>query len=232
MEGQECRNSSEDGRTTMNRSDKGFTLLELLISITLLATIVTIATGALRLGYRSITSGERRMESTERFRTSLFIINAQILSGVPLSFDRNGIKQFYFTGAEDFVRLVTNYSIWSGQRGYVIVEYRVALENNGTRSLYASENLVGTEKRRETKLLQGFDGIYFEYFFRDKTEEQGSWLVQWSDTTNMPDKIRLRLIQGRKEISMIIPMKAQGSLLQTHWMPLFHEKVRADTYVA
>jgi prepilin-type N-terminal cleavage/methylation domain-containing protein len=204
----------------VNRLDRGFTLLELVISITLLATIVTIATGALRLGYRSISSGEKKMESIERFRASLYIINAQILSGVPLSFNREGIKQVYFAGSQDFMRLATNYSIWGGQRGYVIVEYRVAVENNGTKSLYASENLIGTERPRETKLLQGFDGIYFEYFVQDKTEELGGrWIVQWSDTTKVPEKIRLRLIQGRKEISMIIPMRAQGPL-QAHWNPV------------
>jgi prepilin-type N-terminal cleavage/methylation domain-containing protein len=213
--------SASLARSTVNRLDRGFTLLELVISITLLATIVTIATGALRLGYRSITSGEKKMESIERFRASLYIINAQILSGVPLSFNREGIKQVYFAGSQDFMRLATNYSIWGGQRGYVIVEYRVAVENNGTKSLYASENLIGTERPRETKLLQGFDGIYFEYFVQDKTEELGGrWIVQWSDTTKVPEKIRLRLIQGRKEISMIIPMRAQGPL-QVHWNPVF-----------
>ena len=203
----------------MSRRDNGFTLLELLISITLVATIVAIATGALRLGYRSISSGEKKMESLERFRSSLYIINAQILSGIPLSFDRQGVKQVYFAGSTDFLRLASNYSIWGGQRGYVIVEYRVVTENDGTRSLYAGENLVGTQRPRETKLLQGLDGIYFEYFLQDRTEELGGrWLPQWSDTTKVPEKIKLRLLQGRREISLIIPMRAQG-LLQAQWRP-------------
>jgi general secretion pathway protein J len=214
----------------VNRYDKGFTLLELLISITLVATIIAIATGALRLGYRSISSGEKKMESLERFRSSLYIINAQILSGVPLSFDRQGVKQVYFAGSAEFLRLASNYSIWGGQRGYVIVEYRVVVENNGTKSLYASENLVGTEKPQETKLLQGLDGIYFEYFLQDRTEELGGrWVSQWSDTTKVPEKIRLRLVQGRKEISMIIPMRAQG-LLQAHWIPRLQEDAREYGY--
>jgi general secretion pathway protein J len=203
----------------MNGHDKGFTLLELLISITLVAAIVAIATGSLRLGYRSISSGEKKMESLERLRSSFYIINSQISSAVPLFFDREGVKQVYFAGSEDFVRMATNYSIWGGQRGYVIVEYRVAVESNGTRSLYASENLVGTQKTRETKLLQGLNGINFEYYLQDKTEELGGrWISQWSDTTMVPEKIRLRLIRGRKEISLTIPMRARG-LLQAYWDP-------------
>jgi prepilin-type N-terminal cleavage/methylation domain-containing protein len=222
----------EDGERNIVWSDKGFTLLELLISITLVATIVAIATGALRLGYRSISSGEKKMESLERFRSSLYIINSQISSAIPLSFDRQGIKQVYFAGSEDFVRMATNYSIWGGQRGHVIVEYRVAIENNGTRSLYASENLVGTEKPRETKLLQGLNGIYFEYFLQDRTEELGGkWISQWSDTTTVPEKIRLRLIQGRKEISLTIPMRARGLLQpQAYLGPLFQGETRGQAY--
>jgi general secretion pathway protein J len=218
------RKEAEGGgveKIIVKNSDKGFTLLELLISITLVAAIVAIATGALRLGYRSISSGERKMESLGRYRSSLYIINSQISSAVPLFFDRQGIKQVYFAGSEDFMRLATNYSIWGGQRGYVIVEYRVAIENNGTKTLYASENLVGTEKPRETRLLQGLDGIYFEYFLQDKTEEQGGrWVGQWSDTTTVPEKVRLRLVQGRKETSMTIPMRARGPL-QAYSRPVF-----------
>jgi general secretion pathway protein J len=196
----------------VTRHNKGFTLLELVISITLVATMITIATGALRLGYRSISSGERKMESMERFRSSLYIINAQILSGVPLSFDRQGVKQVYFAGSADFLRLATNYSIWGGQKGYVIVEYRVVTENNGTKSLYAAENQIGTQIQKETKLLQGLDAIYFEYFFKDKTEELGIWITQWTDTTTVPKKMRLRITQGRRELAMIIPMVAPGSV--------------------
>jgi general secretion pathway protein J len=216
----------------VKRTDKGFTLLELLISITLVATIVTIATGALRLAYRSISSGEKKMESLARFRSSLYIINSQISSAVPLSVDRQGVKQVYFAGSEDFVRMATNYSIWGGQRGYVIVEYRVAIENNGTKSLYASENLVGTERPRETRLLQGLDGIYFEYFLQDKTEELGGrWIGQWSDTMTVPEKLRLRLIQGRKEISMTIPMRARGlTQAQAYWSPILQGETREYAY--
>ncbi len=211
------------GKEKMNRSDKGFTLLELLISIVLVATIVTISTGALRLGYRSVTTGERRMELMERFRSSLYIIDAQILSGMPLTFDQQGVKQVYFSGSSDFLRLVTNYSIWGGQKGNVTVEYRVAIENDGTKSLYAAESLVGTQRQRETRLLQGFDNIYFEYFFREKTVEQGTWVAQWTDTTLVPEKLRLHIIQGRKEISLIIPMQAQGSLQRTDFVPLLKQ---------
>jgi len=192
------------------RNERGLTLLELMISIVLMATILLIVSGAIRLGYRSIDRGEKKVEYLERFRSSLAIIYAQIQSEMPLA-SREGItRRYYFAGATDSLRMATNYSIWGGQKGYVIVEYTVKTDDNGTRSLIASENIVGTEKKNETLLLQGFDGIFFEYFFKDATSSEGRWVDTWSINAKLPWKIRLRLIQNGKEISMIIPMRVQG----------------------
>src|SRR3989337_2471377 len=64
----------------------GFTLLELLISIVMLGIIMVILVGALRLGFRSVESGEKKIESFERMRVSLSIIDSQIQSQIPLTY--------------------------------------------------------------------------------------------------------------------------------------------------
>ncbi|MGD9579336.1 MAG: type II secretion system protein J, partial [Syntrophorhabdus sp.] len=69
------------------KNNVGFTLLELIISITLVAIIVLIVAGAANLGYRSFNSGERKLNAVERLRASLIIIDAQIQSGVPLTLE-------------------------------------------------------------------------------------------------------------------------------------------------
>lgn len=195
----------------MLRSERGLTLLELLISIVLMVTILLIVSGAMRLGYRSVDRGEKKVEHLERYRSSLAIIHAQVQSGMPLVATREGVtKRYYFAGAADSLRIATNYSIWGGQKGHVIVEYRVEADGNGVMNLIASENMVGAEKKNETLLLQGFDAIFFEYFFKDAAEQEGRWVDEWSDNAKLPGKIRLRLVQGRKEVSMIIPMRAHG----------------------
>lgn len=199
----------------LNSHEGGFTLLELLISIAILGVIILIIGGALRLGARSVESGERKIEYLERIRASLNIIDSQIQSEVPLTYDEDGVKKYYFKGGMDSMQFSTNYSIWSGQRGYVIVTYRVESANHGKQVLYASESNIGTNDNKETKLLDTFDRIYFEYFYRDPTEQQGRWIEQWTDATSIPEKIRLHLVKGRMDFSMIIPMRARGSMAQT-----------------
>jgi len=206
------RHSTLDTRHCNLRSRQGFTLLELIISITLLVIIIVIISGAMRLGFRSITAGEKKIESLERLRTSLSIMNAQIQSGLPLTIsDQGGEKKYYFQGTGKSLQLSTNYSIWSGQRGYVIVNYRVERDSTGKDTLYASEHIVGMEATRETKLLDAFDDIRFDYSETELTGEEGdSWVEEWTDDTTTPSKIRLHLLSGMKEWSMIIPIRAKG----------------------
>ena len=158
----------------------GFTLLELLISMTLLVVVVVIAMGALRISARSVTAGEKRMEAQERFRTVLSIIDAQIQSQVPLTYEEEGNKKYYFRGNGKALRFSTNYSIWQGRNGYVIADYAVEAGNEGKEMLYAGEQVPGMEGRRRTPLMEA-SAISFEYFQRDPTEEQGKWMVASSD---------------------------------------------------
>jgi general secretion pathway protein J len=194
------------------KSNAGFTLLELIISITLVAIIMLIVAGAASLGYRSFSTGERKLNAIERLRASLIIIDAQIQSGVPLTLEGGGVKQYYFVGEQDSLKFSTNHSIWGGQRGYVIVSYRVETDVQGKRTLFASEYKVGMENQKETKLLEGFNEITFDYFRQDDTEEEGEWITQWVDEEMMPTKIRLNLVRSSTSLSYIMPVRVGGAI--------------------
>jgi hypothetical protein len=184
----------------------------MLISISILGIIVLIITGATRLGFRSVDSGERKIESNERLRTSLNLIESQIQSEIPLTYDDDGTRKYYFKGSRDSLQFSTNSSLLSGQRGYVLASYRVAPEQSGKQVLYVAENSIGLENKTETKLLDGFDQIFFEYFYKDPTAEQGAWVTQYPDETTMPEKIAVHMVQGKSELLMIIPMRTPGTL--------------------
>jgi general secretion pathway protein J len=194
------------------KKNVGFTLMELIISISLVAIIVLIVAGAANLGYRSFNSGEKKLNAVERLRASLIIIDAQIQSGVPLTLEDGGVKQYYFVGEQDLLKFSTNHSIWGGQRGYVIVNYRVETDDKGKRTLFASEFKVGMEIQKETKLLEGFNEITFDYYRQDATEEEGEWITQWVDEEMMPTKIRLNLVQDSNFLSYIIPVRVGGAI--------------------
>ncbi len=191
---------------------RGFTLLELTISIAILGLIVVIVAGALRLGIQSVERGERKIDALERIRTSLNIIEAQIQSMTSLTYDDNGEKKRYFKADQDSLQFSTNYSIWGGQKGYIVVSYTVGTDNNGKQSMKASETIVGMTNAREASLLGSFDKIYFEYFSKGPTDEKGSWVDNWTDDDNIPGKIRLHLVSAQNDFAFIIPIRIAESV--------------------
>lgn len=201
------------------RGEQGFTLLELLISFAIIALIVLIIAGAMRLAYHSVESGEKRTEFLERLRGSFSIITAQIQSQAPLTYLDDAEKKFYFAGEREMMKFATNYSIWGREKGYALVTYRVELDSNSKKSITAAEQTIGVENLQETKLLIGFDEIYFEYYYKDPTEEKGSWTDHWTEKTSVPDKVLLHLVSDKKDFSMIVPMRTAATTLPQATVP-------------
>ena len=191
----------------------GFTLLELLISMTLLVVIVVITMGAMRIGSRSVTAGEGKMEAQERLRMVLSIMDSQIQSQVPLSYDEGGGKKYHFRGDGKSLRLSTNYSIWDGGKGYVIVDYRVEADSAGNEILYASEEIPGIEGRRESRMIDAA-AISFDYFYKEPTEEEGKWLEALPEGTAIPEKIRLHVARKSGNLSLVFPVRVRGTVTQ------------------
>ncbi len=207
------------GRTFPRRKEAGFTLLELMISIAIVGILVFILMAVLRLGFRSVEAGEKKIESLGRVKASLNMIEAQIQSEIPLTFDEAGEKKYYFKGQPDSLEFSTNFSIWGGETGYVVVTYQVIVDDQGKRALQASENQVGREDRKEIKLLESFDEMSFEYYYQDPTEEEGQWINEWTEAGFLPKMIRLHLIKERKDLSLILPMKTEGGLAGNQAVP-------------
>ncbi|MCK9196929.1 MAG: prepilin-type N-terminal cleavage/methylation domain-containing protein [Syntrophales bacterium] len=196
----------------MLASFRGFTLLELLISMTLLVLIVVIAIGAMRLSSRSVVAGEKKMEAQERLRTVLSTMDAQIQSHIPLTYQEEGNKKYYFRGDKKTLRFSTNYSIWNGRNGYVIVTYKVEGDPGVHEVLSASEQVPGLEGLRETRFMEG-SLISFEYFLKHPAEEQGKWVEMLSDGLAIPEKIRVRVTQGTKQLSLVYPVRVGGKMM-------------------
>ncbi len=192
------------------KKNNGYTLIELLISVTMIGIIIVIIGLAMRLGLRTVDSGERRIGSLERFRASLNIVDSQIQSALVIATQEEAGQTFLFKGDGLSMQFPSNYSLWSGRRGYVMVSYKVMSDAWGKQELHVEESATGEPGRGDVRLFDFLDHIYFEYFYKGPTDEKGTWTDQWSGTDTMPDKIRLHLVNGRSETLLIIPMKVGG----------------------
>jgi len=194
----------------LNFADKrGYTLIELMISITMMGLILVIMGMAIRLGVRSVDSGERRIGSLERFRSSLEIVDAQIQSELPATTQEEAGEPYVFKGDSGSMQFPSNYSLWGSKRGYVNVSYKVVSDAWGKQELHASESTMGEAGMGDVRLFDFFDRIYFEYFEKDPAEEHGKWVDKWVATSEAPEKIRLHLIDGRSDKTFVISVKVR-----------------------
>lgn len=203
--------SRQNNREWLFINDTGFTLLELLISISLLTVVIVLLIGAVRLSSRSMAAGEKKMEAQERFRTVFFLIDAQIQSQVPLTYQEEGSTRYYFQAGPKTLRFATNYSIWGGRRGYVIVDYKIENDGAGKDIMNASESVPGIEGGGNVRFLEA-SSISFEYFWKEPGEEQGKWAESLTENI-IPEEIRINFIQGTKKISLLVPVRVSGSIL-------------------
>jgi len=128
------------------RSERGVTLLELMIAITLVAGLSTGMLMAMRTSLLTYEKTAKRLESNRRFVKTQQMLSDQISAVMPVQGacpgedgQIIGIPSF-LGGSEDTLRLVSSYSIAEGSRGYPqIVEYRVIAEQRGSVRLVATE---------------------------------------------------------------------------------------------
>jgi len=135
------------------RNQRGVTLLELMIAVTLVAGLSTGMLMAMRTSLMTYEKTAKKLESNRRFVKTQQILSNQIAAVIPAQGSCLGSEgqtigvPSFLSGSLDALRLISSYSIAEGARGYPqIVEYQVLSNGRGGVSLLGSR-LLGGEGR-------------------------------------------------------------------------------------
>jgi prepilin-type N-terminal cleavage/methylation domain-containing protein len=124
----------------MRKSEQGFTLIELMISITLVAALATGMLMAMRTSLLSLEKINSRLQFNRRVMGMERVLTRQI-GGVMPAMGDCGPGRPIFQGTSDSLRLVSSYSTAEGARGYPqFDEFRVVKSEEGLR-LVVTEHL-------------------------------------------------------------------------------------------
>lgn len=185
-------------RLSPNRCDAGFTLVELLVSLTILALLLAMVPGTLRLGRRAWeTPGQLDQASDEL--AALGFVQTHIKSAVPIfERDAQGVSRIAFSGAPLSVSFIVPLS--GGPYGGGL--YRIELGSALRVSLYQGASTSGQSALpAEERPLGNLSGrLHFRYFGAVQFGQAPLWHDVWPRTDRLPDLVEIDALPGGKSL--------------------------------
>lgn len=180
----------------------GFTLVELLVAVTLLSLLSVALLVALRLGVHAERAGSGRLEAEEGTAAGLLFIRAQLGDArVAIEVDESGRPLVIFDGATHRVAFVAPLPARVNLPGLHLIEIMAV------RAVLGAELVVRARPYRppkilpedipEKRLIAGLGAAEFDYFGAASSNEPASWHGEWHDMWSLPALVRLRVSDAR-----------------------------------
>ena len=182
----------------------GFTLLELLIAMTLMGLVLGLLYGGLRLGARSWDAGEQRAEQINEMQAVYDFIRRQLRQSLEVFFNSRQGRVLAFQGESQRLLIVAPMLQHLGQGGLYFIEFDVVqnVDNNALRmrwypfqpgDLDRRDNDIDMQDAEETILLSDVVDIKWAYFGINSVGEEPDWFDEWDNLLQSPTLIRMSL---------------------------------------
>lgn len=182
------------------RGADGFTLLELLVALTLLGFILALAFGGLRFGAKAWQSGDRKIERLSELQVAHRVVTRILSRAFPLVL-QDGIEPRYaFEGTAAGVSFVAFMPNYPDVAGPYIIRLEVVRTGRGSelrmkRAPFAASagGLKLAQADEDVALFETPHRMAFSYFNAVAGSGEGEWLDRWDDDKQMPALVRLRV---------------------------------------
>ncbi len=189
--------------------EKGFTLLELLVSISILSVVLVMIYGTLSMGSRAWEKGEEDIERIQRMRVVMNLLGREIKSTFPYKvtpseFDTH--KEFYaFEGKKDSVSFVSTVPLKGGKKGLSWLSFwvesdegLVVVERDALKTdIFKERNNIDKD---EIEVLDSYvTAMKLEYYElrsgKEEGEGEGEWKEHWDAEKEgtLPHAVRIEL---------------------------------------
>lgn len=176
--------------------ERGFTLLELLIALTLFGLLMTVLLGGLRLGTRVWEASGERLEEQGEILTLQGFLRQRLEEAWPVEEAyRSDEAEPLFDGEADRLRLVSSMPASLGE-GLFLIELSLLRTDRGgsDRDLllrWRPWPATQTVEPGERVLLADVAGMAIAYFGSDGRERPGGWHDRWQYRDDLPELVRI-----------------------------------------
>jgi general secretion pathway protein J len=188
-------------RLSCRKAEAGFTLLEIIVAVVILAMIMTTAFGALRLGDRSWEAGIKRASESEQLRTTGNLLRRQFNQILPMVWTVENEPRIAFNGDRRQVQFIAPAPQHHGATG--LFEFTLSAEGEAddirlilNYTLFNPDHtsLGPADGGRRVLLAERLKSVELEYFGSRKADETPAWYAEWNtEQATYPEMVRLRV---------------------------------------
>ena len=193
--------------------EAGFTLLELLVSIVLLAFLTTILFGGLRLASHQLVRRSNSLDQASRLALVQNFLRVEMGDARPLTQDDTPGAPVEFGGSTasvDFVGVAPESAVAGGLQAFSVGFVRGRDASTGELRISARFiRAAGSGGTHEAVLLDGLESAAFAYFGITERDDAPSWHSTWEGESYLPSLFRLSLTfaGGRTVPDLIIALR-------------------------
>jgi general secretion pathway protein J len=209
----------------MNRPQtaQGFTLMEVLIAMTLLSIMVVLLFASLKTCADSWEKGEAKIAAVNEVAVVYQFFKRHLATAQPL---RNDFKPedstFSFQGDAHTLSFVSAFPASAAKAGLQLFSLRM-LEEDDDRYLQVTLTPFfappkGEElPKDEVTLLNHVQSISLAYFGNTQNGDEGAWQQEWLERDNLPRLVKISIELNNSAVwpDMVIELKVNGSPTET-----------------
>jgi general secretion pathway protein J len=185
-----------------NVSNKGFTLIEVLVSLTLLGIIFLLLFSSLYTSNKSWIAGEKKIERNDEIRLVSHYLRKQLSQTLPMTWINGKDQTLLFSGNENTLIITSTLPSHRGGGGLNLISLKTEQVDDNSNLIIEYQQIqtdepdfINTEEseKNKTVLISNIDHIEFNYYGSDDTNTSPDWHSEWKNKKNLPQLIRLTI---------------------------------------
>lgn len=200
------------------RGARGFTLLETVIALTLLAVMLAMLFAGLRMGIRAWDAGSGRGDRADQALLTWSFVRKELTAAFPWRFKDPLAVKLAFRGERERLRIVSMRPAEIGGGGLAFVSFEFEPPRGTSepgrlvmRRAFAAAghtDFSAVETAEKFTILEGVSTVRFEYFGAENDATSPAWSDRWEFPQRLPSHVRLKVKLGEEPLpDMVVAMR-------------------------